>query len=75
MAYKIFYKKDTLKIVGMCDKGKTMDLPFVTTTKHYHSLSGLKIVKKGKKYIVEPDPDYKPTVYRGKMRTYQKIKN
>ena len=46
---KIFYNPKTLKVMGSSDDANSMDFPFVTTNKKYHSLDHCIIeVKKDK---------------------------
>lgn len=73
MKYKIFYNKDTLKIMGMSDDKKTMDHPYVETSEKYHSLNALEIVEDKGKYIVQPMDPQPPLIPNyNKMRLYKK---
>lgn len=73
--YKIFYHPKTLKIMGMCDEGTTMDFPFITTAKEYHSLEGLNVVREKDKYVLKVVTPPKPKKYCGRMRAYKKSNN
>lgn len=46
----IFYRPETLQIMGMSTDPKSMEFPYVETEKKYHSATNLKIEEKNGKF-------------------------
>lgn len=50
----IFYKLDTLKIMGMSTNKNSMEFPSIETEENYHSTFDLQIIEENNKYIIKP---------------------
>lgn len=54
---KIFYRPNTLEIVGMSDSEESMSFPFIEIKGYLHSCYGVELKKKGKKIIAVSKKD------------------